>query len=51
MSYESIAKFAQNWGLVYFGVLFVGVLIYAFLPRNKKKFDEASRLPLASDDE
>ena len=50
MTYEDIARFAQDWGLLYFGILFVGVLIYVFLPRNKKGFDEASRLPFEEDD-
>jgi cytochrome c oxidase cbb3-type subunit 4 len=50
MTYETVAKFAQNWGLLYFGILFLGVLVYAFLPRNKKKFDEAARIPLEEDE-
>ena len=50
MTYDAIAKFAQSWGLIYFGILFLGVLIYAFRPGNKKKFDEAARLPLEEDE-
>lgn len=45
MSYESIARFAQQGGSIYFALLFVVVLIYAFWPRNKKGFEEASRIP------
>jgi len=50
MTYEAVAKFAQNLGLVYFGLMFIGVLVYVFWPRNKKRFDEAARLPLEEDD-
>jgi cytochrome c oxidase cbb3-type subunit 4 len=49
MSYESVAGFAQTWGLVYMVLLFLGVLVYAFWPGNKEKFKRAARLPLEED--
>ncbi len=49
MEYETIATFAQTWGLVYMVVLFLGVLIYAFRPGAKKKFDRAANMPLKED--
>ena len=49
MSYEDVAAFAGTAGLIYFIALFVAVLIYALWPGNKKKFDEAARLPLEED--
>ncbi|MDP6704709.1 MAG: cbb3-type cytochrome c oxidase subunit 3 [Alphaproteobacteria bacterium] len=49
MSYESVASFAQTWGLVYMVLLFLGVLVYAFWPGNKEKFKRAARLPLEED--
>ncbi len=48
-TYESVARFAQTWGLVYFFVIFAGVLVYALWPKNKRSFDEASRIPLRED--
>ncbi len=48
-TYESVAHFAQTWGLVYFFVIFAGVLVYALWPKNKRSFDEASRIPLRED--
>jgi cytochrome c oxidase cbb3-type subunit 4 len=48
-TYKYLAEFAQTWGLVYFVALFLGVLVYAFWPSNKKKFDEAARMPLKED--
>ena len=46
MDYETFATFARTYGLVYLTLLFVGVLVYALWPRNKKKFDEQARIPL-----
>tara|TARA_R110000787_G_scaffold10415_7_gene35364 strand:- start:9440 stop:9589 length:150 start_codon:yes stop_codon:yes gene_type:complete len=49
MDYATVASFAQTWGLVYMVALFVGVLIYAFRPSAKKKFDAAAQMPLRED--
>lgn len=48
-TYETVAGFAQTWGLVYFVVLFAGVLAYALWPRNAKRFDDAAQIPLRED--
>lgn len=48
--YEQLAHFAQTWGLILFVIAFALVLIYALNPRNKKKFDEAKRIPLEDED-
>lgn len=49
MSYESVSYFAQTWGLVYLVVLFAAVLVYACWPRNRKKFEDAARIPFKED--
>ncbi|MCV6547139.1 MAG: cbb3-type cytochrome c oxidase subunit 3 [Cohaesibacter sp.] len=48
-TYETLANFAQTWGLLYFVLIFAGVLVYALWPSNKDKFDEASHMPLRED--
>ena len=48
-TYASLASFAQTWGLIYFFVIFMGVLVYALWPSNRRSFDEASRVPLRED--
>jgi cytochrome c oxidase cbb3-type subunit IV len=48
-TYQFFAELAQTWGLIYFLVLFVAVLIYALWPSRRKQFDEAARLPLRED--
>jgi cytochrome c oxidase cbb3-type subunit 4 len=51
MTYEQVASISQVGALLGFVALFVGVLIYAFWPGNKKTFEEAARLPLEKDPE
>ena len=50
MSYETVSRFVQQWGLVYFLVLFAGVLVYALWPSSRKKFEDAAQIPLKEDD-
>ncbi len=48
-TYQFFAELAQTWGLIYFFVLFIAVLVYALWPSCQKKFDEAARVPLRED--
>ncbi len=48
-TYKFLAEFAQSWGLIYFVGVFLLVIAYALWPSNKKKFDEAARMPLRED--
>ena len=49
MTYQSVAQFAQSWGLVYLVVLFLGVLVYALRPKAKKTFEDAADIPFKED--
>jgi cytochrome c oxidase cbb3-type subunit IV len=49
MTYEQVASITQVAALLFFVALFAGVLIYAFWPGNKKRFEEAARVPLEKD--
>jgi cytochrome c oxidase cbb3-type subunit 4 len=49
MTYEIIRPLAAMAGLILFILLFAGVLVYAFWPGNRKKFERASRIPLDND--
>lgn len=51
MEYDQVASISQVAALIFFIVLFAGVLLYAFWPGNKKRFEEAARLPLEDDPE
>lgn len=48
MTYEALAKFAQQGGSLYILFLFVSVCIYALWPKNKAKFEQAANMPLDS---
>ena len=48
-SYEQVATFAQQSGLVYFCLIFVAICVYALWPKNKSKFDHAAQIPLEED--
>jgi cytochrome c oxidase cbb3-type subunit 4 len=49
MSYEDVASISQVAALLLFVAFFIGVLIYAFWPGNKKRFKAAAKLPLEKD--
>lgn len=49
MTYNTLAQFAQTGGLVYFTLLFVGIVAYAWWPRNRARFEDAASLPLSED--
>ena len=49
MSYEDVAAFSGTFGLIFFMVMFAAVLVYALWPGNKRKFDDAARIPLEED--
>ena len=49
MTYDVVANFSQVTSLLFFIALFIGVLAYALWPSNKKKFYDASKIPLRED--
>lgn len=46
MTHQTVTVISQVVALLLFIALFIGVIIYVFWPGNKKKFDEAAKLPL-----
>jgi cytochrome c oxidase cbb3-type subunit 4 len=50
MTYETVRSLSAMTGLFIFVTLFICVLVFVFWPGNQKGFDEASRIPLDSDD-
>ena len=51
MTYETAAFISHLTTLVVFGGVMMGVLIYAFRPSNKARFDTAARLALKHEDD
>jgi cytochrome c oxidase cbb3-type subunit 4 len=50
LDYETVSRFAQQGGLVYFTLIFAAGLVYAFWPKHKQDFDRLARLPLDEDE-
>ena len=48
-AYENVAHFAQSWGLLYFFLVFVAVVVFVMRPSRKKRYEDISRLPLSED--
>jgi cytochrome c oxidase cbb3-type subunit 4 len=46
MTYDTVANVSSLLGLLFFLLLFAGILFWAFRPKNRRKFDEAARIPL-----
>lgn len=49
MDYETVASLTRIVGLLFFVTLFIGVVVYAFWPGNKKRFEEDAQIPLRQD--
>ena len=49
MTYDQVATTTQVAALLFFIALFIGVVIYAFFPGNKKRFEEDAKIALEKD--
>ena len=49
LSYETVSRFAQQGGTVYFGVMFFAGCVYALWPGSKDAFEQLAQLPLEDD--
>ena len=50
LDYETVARFAQQGGTLYFIAIFVAGLVYALWPSSKAAFDRAALIPLQDDE-
>lgn len=50
LDYETVARFAQQGGTLYFIAIFVAGLVYALWPSRKAAFDRAALIPLEDDE-
>ena len=49
MDYETLRQMADSWGLLYLFLLFIGVVLFAFRPSAKRRYDAAAKIPLKED--
>ena len=50
LTYEAVARFAQQGGTLYFAAVFLAGLVYALWPKNKEAFRRLAHLPLEKDE-
>jgi cytochrome c oxidase cbb3-type subunit IV len=50
LDHQAVVAFSKSWGLFYLMGFFVCVIIYAFWPSNRKRFDHAKTSILDRDD-
>ncbi len=50
LDYETVARFAQQGGTIYFVAIFLGGLVYALWPKNREAFQRLAQLPLEDDE-
>ncbi|MEO5364957.1 MAG: cbb3-type cytochrome c oxidase subunit 3 [Magnetococcus sp. WYHC-3] len=50
MEYARIVAFTKEFALVWFFLFFVGVIVWAYWPANKKRFEDAGRSLFDEDD-
>jgi cytochrome c oxidase cbb3-type subunit 4 len=48
-TYEEVQHLVGTWGTIYFGVIFLGALVYALAPWKKSTFEHAASIPLRED--
>lgn len=50
MDLQAISEAIRPYWVVWLMILFLGVLFYAFRPKNKDRFDEDGQIPFKDDD-
>jgi len=48
-TFDMLSSFAASWGMAYFAVIFLMVMVYALWPAKRDLFDHAARIPLSED--
>jgi len=50
LDFETLAWFSKSFGLFYLLALAIGVVIYAYRPSNRRRFDRAAHSILEEED-
>jgi cytochrome c oxidase cbb3-type subunit 4 len=48
-TYTAVAEFAQSWGLLYFFIAFVVIVIWVMRPSRRRRYEDASKIPFRED--
>lgn len=50
LDYETVSRFAQQGGTVFFVTVFLAGVVYAAWPKNREAFQRLAQLPLEDDE-
>ncbi len=50
MTHDAVLVFSKSWGAVYLLTFFIAAVVWTYWPKHKKKYDDASNLPLEKED-
>lgn len=50
MDLQTLSELARDWWVVWLSILFLGIVFWAFRPKNRKRFEDDARIPLKDDD-
>ncbi|WP_109354225.1 cbb3-type cytochrome c oxidase subunit 3 [Sphingorhabdus sp. EL138] len=51
MSYEALRHFADSWGLLFLGIIFLTMIGWTFRPGSGRKHEEAAHMIFEEDHE
>lgn len=51
MDFDTLVSFTRQFGLVWFFVLFVAIVVWAYWPGNKKRYEQEGKKILEEGDE
>lgn len=51
LDHDTLVAFSKSFGLFYLVVLSIAVLVYAFWPGNRKRFENAARNPVSTEED
>ncbi|VAW12322.1 hypothetical protein MNBD_ALPHA09-730 [hydrothermal vent metagenome] len=49
MDYETLAKFADFWGMLFLFTAFIGVVAFVFRPRARSTYEDCGNIPFKDD--
>jgi cytochrome c oxidase cbb3-type subunit 4 len=49
-TYSTLRQIADSWGLLLLFVIFIGIVVYAFRPGSKAKYEDVAKIPLQKTD-
>ncbi|GLQ56608.1 cbb3-type cytochrome c oxidase subunit 3 [Devosia nitrariae] len=49
--HDTMVAFSKSFGLFYLVALSIAVLVYAFWPSNRKRFENAARNPVSNEED